>query len=66
MSGWAVRLAFPGSQTVTQAWNSTVGQSGTVATFRNAAWNGTLAPGASTTLGFLGSGSSTPAPAASC
>jgi lysophospholipase L1-like esterase len=66
MSGWTVRMAFPGSQTVTQAWNSTVSQSGAVATFRNAAWNGTVAPGASATLGFLGSGSSTPSPAVSC
>jgi lysophospholipase L1-like esterase len=66
VSGWAVRMTFPGSQTVTQAWNSTVSQSGAVATFRNAAWNGALAPGASTTLGFLGSGPSTPTPAVSC
>jgi cellulase/cellobiase CelA1 len=66
MSAWTVRMTFPGSQTVTQAWSSTVSQSGTVATFRNAAWNGTVAPGASTTLGFLGSGSSTPTPAVSC
>jgi lysophospholipase L1-like esterase len=66
MSAWTVRMTFPGSQTVTQAWNSTVSQSGTVATFRNAAWNGTIAPGASTTLGFLGSGSSAPTPAVSC
>ena len=66
VTGWTVRMAFPGNQTVTQAWNSTVSQSGTVATFRNAAWNGTLAVGASITLGFLGSGSSTPAPEVSC
>jgi len=65
MSGWTVRVAFPGAQTVTQAWNSTVTQSGAVATFRNAAWNGTLAAGGSTTFGFVGSGASTPNPAVS-
>ena len=60
-----VTVTNPGTQTVTQAWNSTVTQSGAVATFRNAAWNGTLAPGGSTTFGFLGSGASTPNPTAS-
>ncbi len=65
-SGWTVRLTFPGAQAVTQAWNATGTQTGTVATFRNAAWNGTLPAGASTTFGFLASGSATPTPAAVC
>lgn len=53
-NGWTVRASFPNGQTVTQSWNSTYSQAGSLVTFVNANWNGTLAPGASTTLGFLG------------
>jgi cellulase/cellobiase CelA1 len=66
IGSWTVNLTFPSGQTVTQAWNSTVSQSGAVASFKNAAWNGSVAGGQTTSFGFLGSGSSTPAPTATC
>lgn len=47
--GWKVTV---GGATITQAWSSTA--SGGVLT--NAAWNGALASGASTTAGFIASG----------
>ncbi|WP_440104940.1 cellulose binding domain-containing protein [Streptosporangium sp. H16] len=41
-------------------------QSGAAVSARNAAWNGSLAPGATVTFGFLASGTGSPAPEVSC
>ncbi|MGN9810372.1 endo-1,4-beta-xylanase [Micromonospora sp. BQ11] len=54
VDGWTVRFAFTSGQTVTGGWNATVTQSGTQVTARNAAWNGTLAPGGTVSFGFQG------------
>ncbi|CAG6391465.1 GDSL-type esterase/lipase family protein [Streptomyces cocklensis] len=64
LTSWTVTLT---GVTVTQAWNGSVvtNPDGTVV-IHSAAWNGTLAPGASTTFGFLASSSPTPAPTATC
>ncbi|MCC2322192.1 lytic polysaccharide monooxygenase auxiliary activity family 9 protein [Cellulomonas xiejunii] len=51
ITGWKVTVA---GATITQAWNGTASGS----TITAAAWNGSLAPGATATAGFLGSGSS--------
>jgi xyloglucan-specific exo-beta-1,4-glucanase len=59
LSGWSLEFVFPAGQQVIQAWSSEAGQSGDRVTLTNAAWNGTLAPGASTTVGFNGSHSGT-------
>jgi lytic cellulose monooxygenase (C4-dehydrogenating) len=59
--GW--RVTATSGPTVSQAWNSS--KAGAGFDFANAAWNGNLPAGGSTTLGFLGSGSSEP-PALSC
>jgi lysophospholipase L1-like esterase len=64
-SAWTATFTFDGGQRVSQAWNATAGQDGTVVTARNAAWNGALAPDASATFGFQASGSAA-APAVSC
>ncbi|MGW4947297.1 cellulase family glycosylhydrolase [Actinoplanes sp. NPDC004185] len=65
--GWTVTLAFPDGQTVTQAWSATVTSSGSTVTARNASYNGSLAAGASTTFGFLGSWAGTNGvPAVTC
>jgi hypothetical protein len=56
-TGWEVNLTYPGVVPVSQVWNGTVTTSGSVATVRNAPYNGVLAPGQSTSFGFLGSGS---------
>ncbi|GCE76216.1 endo-1,4-beta-xylanase [Cellulomonas biazotea] len=55
VNGWALTFTFPSGQTVTQAWSSTVTQSGAQVTLRNAAWNGSIPAGGSTQLGFNGS-----------
>lgn len=60
INGWTVTWTYPAGQTVTQAWNATVTNQGSAVTARNVSYNGSLAPGASTTFGFLGSTTSTP------
>jgi lysophospholipase L1-like esterase len=57
ISGWTVTWQFANGQTITQAWNATVTSNGATVTARNAAYNGTLAAGASTQFGFLGNAS---------
>jgi len=59
ISGWRVGFTFRDGQKITQSWNGTVAQSGAGVTIANAGSNGTLAPAASTELGFLGSWSGT-------
>ncbi len=51
INGWKVTV---NGATITQAWSSTLSGSDTLA---NAGWNGRLAAGASTTAGFIASGS---------
>ncbi|BFU43872.1 cellulose binding domain-containing protein [Krasilnikovia sp. MM14-A1004] len=55
LSGWSLGFDFPdAAQHVTQGWNATWSQSGAHITATNADWNGVLATGSSTPLGFLG------------
>ncbi|MEV4387119.1 cellulose binding domain-containing protein [Micromonospora sp. NPDC049580] len=56
ISGWTVRLTLASGQAISSLWNGTnTGTTGNV-TVRNAAYNGTLAPNASTTFGFTATG----------
>lgn len=57
INGWAVKYAWPGSQTITQIWNANETQSGAAVAATNLSYNGALAPAGSTTFGLLGSGS---------
>ncbi|WP_182906400.1 glycoside hydrolase family 6 protein [Microbispora sp. H13382] len=59
INDWTVKWTMPGGQSITQAWNANLTGSSSV-TATNLNWNGNLAPGASTTFGFLGSSSGTP------
>ncbi|MER5639120.1 glycoside hydrolase family 9 protein [Kitasatospora sp. NPDC002227] len=64
VSGWTLGWSFAGDQRISNAWNATVTQSGAAVTARDAGWNGTLAPGASASLGFQATYSgANPAPA---
>ncbi|MFY1669434.1 glycoside hydrolase family 9 protein [Plantactinospora sp. WMMB334] len=54
IDGWTLAFAFTAGQRITQAWSATVNQSGTEVTATNVGYNGTLAPGASTSFGFNG------------
>jgi len=55
LTGWTLAFAFPSGQQLTQGWSATWAQSGTGVTAKNLDWNATLAPGASTEIGFGGS-----------
>ncbi|RKR90404.1 glucose/arabinose dehydrogenase [Micromonospora pisi] len=57
VNGWTVSWAFAGNQRTGTFWNASGSQQGSTVTARNANWNGTVAPGASVTFGFLASGS---------
>ena len=66
INGWTVSWTLPTGQTISQLWNGTLSAGGSSVTVRNASWNATIAPGASTSFGFTGTGSPTPAPAPAC
>jgi hypothetical protein len=56
IQGWSVSWTLSGGQAITQIWSARGSTTGNTMTATNAGWNGTLAPGSSTTFGFLGSG----------
>lgn len=60
LSSWTVEWDYPAGTAVTSAWDATVTSAGTHWTAKNVGWNGTLAPGASVSFGFNGSGSGAP------
>jgi O-glycosyl hydrolase len=65
-TGWTVQWTLASGQTISQLWSGVLSVSGSSVTVRNADYNGAVAPGASTTFGFIGSGSSTPVPVLTC
>jgi endoglucanase len=58
INGWTLVWNFPSGQTVTQAWNATVTQSGAVVTAKDAGYNGSIATNATVSFGFNGAWSS--------
>ncbi|MFK0120925.1 glycosyl hydrolase family 18 protein [Streptomyces sp. NPDC090994] len=60
LSSWTVEWDFPSGTSVTSAWDADVTSSGTHWTAKNKSWNGTLAPGASVSFGFNGTGTGSP------
>ncbi|MER5948227.1 glycoside hydrolase family 18 chitinase [Streptomyces sp. NPDC001904] len=60
ISSWAVEWDFPTGTKVTSAWDATVTNSANHWTGKNLSWNGSLAPGASISFGFNGSGAGAP------
>ncbi|MFI0724113.1 cellulose-binding domain-containing protein, partial [Streptomyces sp. NPDC021224] len=65
LTSWQLTWAFANGQTVTDLWSGSYTQTGAQVTVTNAAWNGTLATGASTSFGFNGAfTTANPVPAA--
>ncbi|MFF4546865.1 cellulose binding domain-containing protein [Streptomyces sp. NPDC001406] len=60
LSGWTVEFDLPSGTTVGSYWDALLTQSGNHYTFKNREYNGTLAPGASTTFGWVSTGTGTP------
>ncbi|MEH1012990.1 glycoside hydrolase family 9 protein [Micromonospora sp. CPCC 206060] len=65
VNGWSLQFAYTAGQQAGQGWSANVTQTGSTVTATNLAYNGTLAPGASTSFGFNGTHSgSNPKPTA--
>jgi hypothetical protein len=63
LSSWTLTWSFGAGQTVTQAWNTTLTQSGSAVTAKNVSYNGSIATNGTTSFGFNGSWtSSNPVP----
>jgi Glycosyl hydrolase family 48/Cellulose binding domain/Bacterial Ig domain len=55
ITAWTLTWTFLDAQQVTQGWNGNFTQTGTAVSVTNMSYNGSLATGASTSLGFNGS-----------
>lgn len=65
VTSWTLTWTFSAGQTVTQAWNATLTQSGAAVTAKNVSYNGTIATNGTASFGFNGSWTgSNPAPTA--
>jgi glucuronoarabinoxylan endo-1,4-beta-xylanase len=63
LTSWTLTWSYSAGQTVTQAWNTTLTQSGGAVTAKNVSYNGTVAANGTVSFGFNGSWSgSNPAP----
>ncbi|MER5768846.1 glycosyl hydrolase family 18 protein [Streptomyces sp. NPDC001985] len=60
ISSWTVEWDFPAGTRVTSAWDADVTNTGNRWTAKNKSWAGSLAPGATTTFGFNGTGTGSP------
>ncbi|HEX8346524.1 MAG TPA: cellulose binding domain-containing protein [Actinoplanes sp.] len=54
VDGWTLTFTFEGDQRITSTWNSTFTQDGASVTMKNGRRNARIAPGASTTVGIIG------------
>jgi len=65
LTAWTLVWSYANGQTVTQAWNTALTQSGSQVTARNAGYNGSVGTNATVSFGFNGSrNGSNPVPAA--
>jgi endo-1,4-beta-xylanase len=55
INGWTLQFTFPGDQKITSSWNTgSNSQSGEAVTLTNASYNGAIAAGGNTSIGFQG------------
>ncbi|MET8463533.1 chitinase [Micromonospora zamorensis] len=60
INGWSLAFDLPSGTTLGSYWDALLASAGQRHTFTNRSWNGTIAPGASVSFGFLASGSGSP------
>jgi hypothetical protein len=65
INSWTVKATFSNGASITQLWNGVLSGSAPSYTVKNQTYNGSLSANASTTVGFLASGTAA-APALSC
>jgi poly(hydroxyalkanoate) depolymerase family esterase len=61
INGWSLKFTLPSGQTITSGWSATYSPSSGAVTATNVSYDGAIAPGGSTTLGFQANYSSTAA-----
>lgn len=54
IQGWQVAFDLPAGHSISSFWDAAMTRSGQRFTFTNVGWNGTIAPGASASFGFIG------------
>ncbi len=59
-SGWDIRFAFEGGQTIRNHWSADLTQVGAVVLGEQLSWNRVIKPGKRTTFGFIGSSTTGP------
>ena len=64
INGWALNWTFPGDQKISNLWNASFTQTGAQVQATNASYDGALAPGASTTMGFTATSTNNTSPTA--
>ncbi|GAB3159422.1 hypothetical protein GCM10027059_05640 [Myceligenerans halotolerans] len=57
VSGWDLTWQFTGGESISQAWNAAVTQSGSGVSASDVGWNGGLGTDGSASFGFIGNGS---------
>jgi cellulase/cellobiase CelA1 len=62
LNGWKLGWTFPGDQEISSLWNGNDSQSGAAVTVSNASYDGSVAPGATVTVGFTATNSGDTAP----
>ncbi|GAB3830713.1 hypothetical protein GCM10027610_019570 [Dactylosporangium cerinum] len=60
LPNWRVEFDLPAGTTISHYWNATITHSGTHYVALGASWNASLAPGASTSFGWVAAGTGTP------
>jgi poly(3-hydroxybutyrate) depolymerase len=55
IAGWSLSFSLPAGQTIVSGWNATYSPTSGEVAARNVGYNGTIAPGASTSIGFQAS-----------
>ncbi|MFG1896918.1 chitinase [Micromonospora zamorensis] len=60
INGWSLAFDLPSGTTLGSYWDALLTSAGQRHTFTNQSWNGTIAPGASVSFGFLARGSGSP------
>jgi cellulose 1,4-beta-cellobiosidase len=66
LNNWQFSMPFPSGNTISSLWNGTYTLSGGTLTVSNASYDGTLAPGASATVGFTANGTSSTPSSVNC
>ena len=66
LNGWSLGWTFPGSQAINDLWNGSYTQSGETVTVSNESYDGSLAAGATATVGFTATGTSASPSSVSC